>query len=479
MSAAVHASYRASLDLEENSVCGNVEARVRIENNQDERFKQIHDETLAVDREAFFQVQKNKDADTKATKWKGITPKAKSALIEMICQVSNENLEITLHGDVADLLLTSEGKVNFKNQVIVLRMIDMVPNEWTSKEIILENLREYCQVVRNDMSDVGSKEIRQIEKNWSHKLCSVLANLGKTHTTSNSMVLHTLAKFAKSKNSTNYTVGSSLVKRQVKNCYEVRNKDLIETENTKIMNPKEYMDNLKKRISTANIARKATTGVPTQKAGCGLRFDLGSPNSHADLDVATDDGSNKLIKRKITGIEALSKPSSGGTSLKSDGNLTIDDKENCLEVREFEVEVKELDLPESPFKTRVKIGGIVQDSNAHIEVSSIHKVSKEVKTDGRGRIKFDNPMKRNVLYLYATLADNPLVRERKEMIKQTQWIRDNCTIDVDGDQVSLLQIATTKSTLGDILYRRGKYQDEKGLAYSIFEVLLFSSKNRS
>ena len=93
-----------------------------------------------------------------------------------------------------------------------------------------------------------------------------------------------------------------------------------------------------------------------------------------------------------------------------------------------------------------------------------------MKVNSRGNIAFTDPMRRSLLKLYCLVADNPLVTTRAEMIKQSVKIWNNYSIDIKGDLIRINQIAQSPSTLGDIVWRRGKGGSSKGLKHCIFEV---------
>ena len=58
------------------------------------------------------------------------------------------------------------------------------------------------------------------------------------------------------------------------------------------------------------------------------------------------------------------------------------------------------------------------------------------------------------------------------MIRQCEPIYNNESIDMNGDLIELKQLANSPYTLGEIMFRRGKGGDTRGLSYPIFQVTL-------
>ena len=116
----------------------------------------------------------------------------------------------------------------------------MCPRNWTAVAELRESLFDYCELLRDGMVDVCDAKIRNIEKDWSRKLCVVLETLRQEKTTKNPLVLDTLSKLAFRVGSLKYTLGSNVLKNQVdewKGQHSVKT-----TSKEKMINLKEYSD---------------------------------------------------------------------------------------------------------------------------------------------------------------------------------------------------------------------------------------------
>ena len=79
-------------------------------------------------------------------------------------------------------------------------------------------------------------------------------------------------------------------------------------------------------------------------------------------------------------------------------------------------------------------------------------------------------MKRDLLHLFVLNASDAMVTRKCELRDQCRHIYETKSISVDGDLIPLKSVAHSPSTLGDIMYRRGKSGDSRGLIFPIFEV---------
>ena len=86
--------------------------------------------------------------------------------------------------------------------------------------------------------------------------------------------------------------------------------------------------------------------------------------------------------------------------------------------------------------------------------------------------KINDRMRRSLLYLYCKKAKDPLVCGKGNMMRQWEPIYNNDAIVMNGDLIELKQLANSPYTLGEIMFRRGKGGDTRGLSYPIFQVTL-------
>ena len=379
-------------------------------NAQTERFdamvKELRDRKL----EEYLQLKSNTDIYDKPIESRLITEKAKGAFIEMIVLAKMNGVSVTNSGDIADILLSKDaGKTSVKCCSVILRMLDVVPRDWTCLESLTENLVLSTPFIFSKMklheTDIALA-IRKIELNWAQRLGSVLTKMKLNKAVQNSQAISMLKKLYVHVGSPCYTLGNQALLRQVKHwdMSKQEKEAMKESADIKAGHKKEAEKTVRDDISVSGVSETPSESVPGEVA--------------------------------------------------------------------FEVEDSLVDLPKSPFKIRVRIGDNVQDIGDSVSVTTVHKVVKNVSFDKEGVIKFNDPMKRSLLKTFVLLARNPLVIRKCHFTEQCQTIWESESIDINGDLIPLRQVATKAESLGDIFHRRGKLGDTNGLKVPIQEVII-------
>ena len=98
----------------------------------------------------------------------------------------------------------------------------------------------------------------------------------------------------------------------------------------------------------------------------------------------------------------------------------------------FHIEDTIVNLAESPFKTRVRIGEKFEDSKGPIQVTTFHEIKKLVKLTKDGNMCFNNVMRRDLLKIFILKAQNPLTDVRKDIMYECVAIWRNESIDIAG-----------------------------------------------
>ena len=453
-SAIAHSEFRKSLALAEEAVNHDVNFRIRISKKMDEEFKRMTKEVTEANMQEFLEVQSNLNVKPRMNRI--VTEKVKLAIIQTIWIAASYKVDITKQGNVADILMTGKRKVNFSNQMLILRIIDILPSTWECVAVLKQNLIDYCEILNNSNQEFATDSIglRLIEQNWSQKICTTLDNLGRARTTGSSTLVKKLNDIYLQSGTDKYTFGSSILRNQVINWSTEKQKKEQES-----ISAIEYHGIIQSRINAMESV--AGSDQHTMDIGSGTDADNISTNQ---LDRV--DGSECNLSMN----ESISMKHQNPHAKKGSNNVDIS---NCggLVEKEFEVEDVLFSLPKSPLKTQVRVGKQVIDCTGPIQVSNVKTVMKRVKNDRSGNTVFNNDMKRSLLRLYVSLAQNPLAIGKAEMSRQCLPIYNNNSIDLGGDLVRLNIVAFSNRTLGDILSRRGKNGDTRGLAYPIFKVI--------
>ena len=411
MSAKAHISYRSDLSLPEETLSTR-DSDLYISETQNERITSMNEESRNDKLKEYLDVSSKSYNHLKATLNRVITEKAKCAMMRMIKLSNEQGLNFSNHGSAAELMLSEGSKLNALTQVRLLRMLDILPQDWDCIISLKENLLDYCELLRND-SDCLTDDIRKIEDLYTKKLARVLNDLRENKPIVNPSILQDFHAIALSTDSLEFTLGNESLQSQLK-CISSNGTQEVQKPN---ISADAFADVLKKRkkgqILSSEECQSAKRSIVEQEDGSG-DFE----------DVAFD------VNRVV------------------------------------------MNLPESPLKKRVKIGNIVIDSKDQIEVSEVRTVTKKVKKDKKQNVNFNDRMRRSLLYLYCIKANNPLVCGKGNMIRQCEPIYNNESIDMNGDLIELKQLANSPYTLGEIMFRRGKGGDTRGLSYPIFQVTL-------
>ena len=451
MSGTSNSAFRANLDLLEDSVSQEVNYRVQVNEKQDERFLLYNKKRYDQKYELFIEAQTQGISYSVPTIKKMITEKAKNGLVEMIVELEIHQVLITKRGSVADILLTKRAVANTRNQVLLMRMIDLAPKTWPCTKALIENLILVSRLIRENMKQDGDTPttegelLRKIEKVWSLKMLRVLSSLGSDRSTKNSNIIKLLHHLAHHSNSMKYTLGSKFLTTQIENWRPWK----PQASQLETIKPSQYTELLSKRQkkSQSDLCGEENSSVKQSAIGMSgiqpISDDFGHEEDGSDLSC-----------------------SYAGSSKMND----VSDSSSIIGKTTFEVENCVVDLPESPLKTRIRIGDSFHDVSAPVKVSTLHEITKNVSRNKFGTIKFNNSMKRSLLKLYVRLASNPLVKTRRDKIQECQKLYSRESIDIDGDLIPLKDVAFKASSLGDLFDRRGKSGDTRGLSYPIFEV---------
>ena len=210
--ALANAEFRKSLNLAEDSIAfGNKEVRMEINKTVTDKMESLAKDVNEVNMEKFLRIQSQSNTAPRLNRV--VTEKEKVALIQMVWLASKQKCLITKHGDVAQIFLVGRGKSNVRNQVLIMRLIDMLPN-WQCVSVLKENLYAYCRLL-NDGSVKNITDMRPIERDWSFKLCAALESLGRNTTTGSSMIVKLLNDIYIQTGSDQYTLGSPILRNQV------------------------------------------------------------------------------------------------------------------------------------------------------------------------------------------------------------------------------------------------------------------------
>ena len=447
MSNIITAAYRSVMSLAEESIDQDISGtRLKVNDEQDERFHDMNDDVIESELEEYLAIQSDRYNQVKPSLHRVMTEKAKCALIDLIC-TAHENKICPTGVEVGYILLGDKGKLSFDCQQLILKLLDTVPRSWKCVDDLLENFFLYGELLSESYSDPTLQDLLKIENAWVNKLVNILQALGKEKTTANSRLLKRLYDFANHVGSLEFTFGSKRLRHQVKNFMPHKTLQLKGTSEENTVNPIEYMETIHQRISKI----KEATGSSVTKTLKIMEEDDTRSLKSMNHKVIDDSDAASLITASVCDTESTTAA--------------------AFENVEFETEEVVLSLPESPFKMKVRIGSEVVESTDNIQISEIHKVSKKVLKNSHGTIMFTDPMKRSLLQLYIIYAKNPLADRKADMTRECQYIYDKKSIDVNGDLIRINQIAKSSATLGDIMHRRfSRGMDKGGLSFPIFEV---------
>ena len=382
-----NAAFRSHLQLQEDSVSQDIDAKIKLCNEQEDRFHQMNKDIRAQRIKLYVDLQSRGVTYSQPTKKKMITKKAKEALIEMLVNVKLSNIYVSKYGNIADILLTKKGKANLKNQILILRMLDMVPSEWPCYQALYENFLLVSNLISSNITEPMDENalVRRIEYIYTDKLCRVLVGLGQEKASGNTQVIKLLKHLQLETGSDIYDLGSKALATQIKN---FKSDTTAPSQDDVTVTPLAYVTMIKER-QKHNVADKIDVKEKDVQFS-----ESGPPESTSEVD---DVSSVSQFDEKV-----------------------------------FHIEDTIVNLAESPFKTRVRIGKKFEDSKGPIQVTTIHEIKKLVKLTKDGNMCFNNVMRRDLLKIFILKAQNPLTDVRKDIMYECVAIWRNESIDIAG-----------------------------------------------
>ena len=378
-------------------------------NEQTERLDNMVKELRDKKLEEYLHLKSNTDIYDKPIESRLITEKAKGAFFEMIVMVKLNDVPVAHSVDVADIFLSEDGgKANSKCCSLILRMLDLVPSNWECVDSLTENLVLSTPYMfrQNNLQNLDSK------------------------TAIRKIELIWAGKFGK-----------------ILNKMRQLNKPI---QNTKaiIMLKKLFLHTGSDRYALGNPSLLKQV----------QHWDMSKAEKEALKEVSGPKGNGKNLEEPMIDNDGADSVVTDTPSLSVPAEVM------------FEIEDNLVDVPKSPFKTRVRIGEVVHEVGENISVATVHKVTKDVTLNKEGAVKFNDIMKRSLLKLFVLTARNPLVSRKCQFTEQCVPIWKSEAIDMKGDLIPLSQLANSPESLGDIFHRRGKDGDKDGLKVSILEV---------
>ena len=378
-------------------------------NEQTERLDNMVKELRDKKLEEYLHLKSNTDIYSKPIESRLITEKAKGAFFEMVVMVKLNNVPVADSADVADIFLSEDGgKGNAKCRSLILRMLDLVPRNWECVDSLIENLVLSTPYIfrQNNLQNLDIKTA-------TRKIEYVWA--GK------------FGKILNKMRQSNKAIQNAKAIIMLKKLFLHTGSDKYALGNPSLLKQVKHWDMSK--------AEKETLKEVSEPMGNG---------KNQEEPMIDNDGADSVV----TDTPSMSVP----------GEVM------------FEIEDNLVDVPKSPFKTRVRIGEVVHEVGENISVATVHNVTKDVTLNREGAVKFNDIMKRSLLKLFVLTARNPLVTRKCQFTEQCVPIWKSEAIDLKGDLIPLSQLAKSPETLGDIFHRRGKDGDKDGLKVPILEV---------
>ena len=405
--AAVYGYYKSALNLKEDKLKIGKGFEVHTNKSQKERFKRMAKSVRVGDFKEMVDVQTMTHQVTKATIRRVITNKTVCALYQMIVKGCGDPKISELYGDIVELFLSDKPKVSKNNQSVLIYIIDSLPQDWECIRTIRDNLFDYCSLLGSEFPDISLDVLKEIEGMYSKKLLSILHDQGRNRGTSSAMILSILSSLANERGTLKYTLGSSTLKLQVSK-----------------FNHWDYPNMSKSQFKDNGGSKNVLNEVQSESN------DLADPSSYMQVDAASlESDSDDEKKSKLSAFSCVE------------------------EQREFEIEESILNVPESPFKTRVKVGNKVCDSNEAVVISTFRVVSKKLKYTKEGNIQLNDDHKRSLLIEWINLATNKLPVGKTKIFQIAAGVRLQGSISIDGDRIPLTQITHSYDTVGQIFYR--------------------------
>ena len=212
-----HTRYREMIGIPEDQIEGPEGLELDMGDAQGEESAKNREEEFKRKKDDFMAYKKKLNKTKLASTGRSLTDNERVAMFHLIdeCDRSHRHpVPISNKGqDVVELFLGSKRcKVkDISLHKTLLRMIDMCPEDSEPRNQLQDHLVLRCRLKSNTV-DMEKQDlaIRQLELGWTESLLKSLDNMRANRASkavSNEMILDTLEKVARRKNSLNYTLG--------------------------------------------------------------------------------------------------------------------------------------------------------------------------------------------------------------------------------------------------------------------------------